>query len=148
MLFQVYVIILNLLMNLVVPFAVMGVLNYMVYLALRRTTSVTTKIRRSLSSALITATTAARMTACNSVDRGNNAVDATEAAANTGGQLRRSGEHTLRKREVRITRTSVALTLMFLICHAPRFIPNITEIVCGHRNLPKVLTENLHMALT
>ena len=48
---------------------------------------------------------------------------------NGNGIIRRSCENTLRRREARITRASIAITVMFVVCHAPRCIPNLMELL-------------------
>ena len=55
---------------------------------------------------------------------------------NDNNQLRsHGGGGTVRKREARITKASIGITLMFLICHAPRVLPNLNEII-GDENKP------------
>ena len=74
-------------MNLIIPTLVLGVLNCLVYRALKNSTT-------------------------------------------TGNQLRRSGrgEEAMRKRDIRLTRIAIVIVGVFIICHLPRFIPNIVEI--------------------
>jgi len=45
-------------------------------------------------------------------------------------QLRRTGggAEALRKRDVRLTRIAIVIVGIFITCHLPRFIPNITEL--------------------
>ena len=45
------------------------------------------------------------------------------------------GGGTVRKREARITKASIGITVMYLICHTPRVIPNLYE-TAGIENLP------------
>ena len=42
----------------------------------------------------------------------------------------------MRRRELRLTRISVIIVFIFIICHVPRSIPNIAEFVLG--KLPRV----------
>ena len=48
------------------------------------------------------------------------------------------GENIVRKREARITKASIAITLMFVICHTPRIIPNVMEVALEQDAFPKV----------
>ena len=41
----------------------------------------------------------------------------------------------LRNYERRMTRTSVIITLVFLICHIPRMVPNILDLILPHGEL-------------
>ena len=41
------------------------------------------------------------------------------------------GENELKKREVRLTRISISIVLIFIICHVPRCIINILELSLG-----------------
>ena len=41
----------------------------------------------------------------------------------------------LRKYERRMTRTSIIITLAFLICHIPRMVPNILDLILPHDEL-------------
>ena len=43
----------------------------------------------------------------------------------------------LRKRDIRLTRISIVIVFVFIICHVPRMIPNITEMA-NHEFLTKV----------
>ena len=77
----------NLVVNLIIPTLVLGVLNCLVYRALRKNTFVGNKLRRS-----------------------------------------GRGEEALRKRDIRLTRISIVIVVVFIICHLPRFIPIIAEM--------------------
>ena len=35
----------------------------------------------------------------------------------------------LQRRDIRLTRISITIVVIFVACHLPRFIPNVTEIV-------------------
>ena len=50
------------------------------------------------------------------------------------------GENILRKREARITKASIAITIMFVICHTPRVVPNVMEVALEQDAFPKVST--------
>ena len=41
----------------------------------------------------------------------------------------------LRNYERRMTRTSIIITLAFLICHIPRIVPNILDLILPHNEL-------------
>ena len=43
------------------------------------------------------------------------------------------GENSLRKMESRITKASIGITIVYLICHTPRAITNLSEIL-EHKN--------------
>ena len=45
-------------------------------------------------------------------------------------------ENALRKRDIRLTRISIIIVIIFMTCHIPRFIMNFIELVYG--NLSKV----------
>ena len=45
-------------------------------------------------------------------------------------------ENALRKRDIRLTRISIIIVVIFMICHIPRFIMNFIELAYG--NLSKV----------
>ena len=55
--------------------------------------------------------------------------------ASSANQLRRNaggaggaGAEALRKRDVRLTRIAIVIVGVFITCHLPRFIPNISEL--------------------
>ena len=52
------------------------------------------------------------------------------------------GENIVRKREARITKASIAITIMFVICHTPRVIPNVMEVALERDAFPKVINYN------
>ena len=45
-------------------------------------------------------------------------------------------ENALRKRDIRLTRISIIIVVIFMVCHIPRFIMNFIELAYG--NLSKV----------
>ena len=47
-------------------------------------------------------------------------------------------ENALRKRDIRLTRISIIIVVIFMICHIPRFIMNFIELAYGNPNLSKV----------
>ena len=92
---QVYINYVNLAVNLFIPTIVLGVLNCLVYRALKNSTA-------------------------------------------AGNQLRRSGrgEEAMRKRDIRLTRIAIVIVGVFIACHLPRFVPNISEMLV--ESLPDV----------
>ena len=62
---------------------------------------------------------------------------------NENNQLRsHGGGETVRKRETRITKASIGITLMYLVCHTPRVIPNLNEIIANENEaMPSVSIE-------
>ena len=52
------------------------------------------------------------------------------SASINGGQV-----SPLQKYEHRMTRTSVIITLAFLICHIPRIVPNLLDLILPHDEL-------------
>ena len=40
-------------------------------------------------------------------------------------------KNALRKRDIRLTRISIIIVVIFMVCHIPRFIMNIIEMVYG-----------------
>ena len=53
---------------------------------------------------------------------------------NRGGE---NSEEALRKRDIRLTRVAIIIVCIFIICHLPRFIPNVVEMFLSQ--LPEVL---------
>ena len=55
----------------------------------------------------------------------------------------------LRNYERRMTRTSIIITLAFLICHIPRMVPNILDLILPHDELVcKIIQNDLLMRIT
>ena len=48
-------------------------------------------------------------------------------------------KNALRKRDIRLTRISIIIVVIFMVCHIPRFIMNVIEMVYG--DLSKVRSE-------
>ena len=46
-----------------------------------------------------------------------------------GLRIHYKGNNSLRKIEYRITKASIGITIMYLICHTPRVITNLSEIL-------------------
>ena len=57
---------------------------------------------------------------------------------NEGLRIHNGGESLVRKRETRITKASIGITVMFLICNTPRVIPNLVEVLMDQNAFPKV----------
>lgn len=68
------------------------------------------------------------------------AMSRSKKSCENGPKLRRSTENTLRKREMRITNASIVIVIIFVICHSPRFLPNVIELFLKQQEFPKVLT--------
>ena len=49
--------------------------------------------------------------------------------------LPRTSHDSLRRREVRLARVSMAIVLLYLVCHTPKLVPSLCEILYGD---PKV----------
>ena len=45
----------------------------------------------------------------------------------------------LKKYERRMTRTSIIITLAFLICHIPRIVPNLMDLILPYDELVSIL---------
>jgi hypothetical protein len=45
--------------------------------------------------------------------------------------MRRTGHETLRRREVRLARVSLGIVLLYMVCHSPKLVPTVCEIVYG-----------------
>ena len=43
----------------------------------------------------------------------------------------RTGHDSLRKRELRLARVSMMIVLIFMVCHSPKIVPTVCEIVHG-----------------
>jgi hypothetical protein len=63
-----------------------------------------------------------------------------EGINNFEGLRSHGGENIVRKREARITKASIAITIMFVFCHTPRVIPNLFEVLGDPSTFPKVTT--------
>jgi hypothetical protein len=50
----------------------------------------------------------------------------------------------IRKREVRITRACIAITLMFVVCNTPRCVPNLMEIFMKPEDFPHVSSPHIN----
>ena len=46
-----------------------------------------------------------------------------------GLRIHYKGNNTLRKIEIRITKASIGITIMYLFCHTPRVITNLTRTI-------------------
>jgi hypothetical protein len=57
-----------------------------------------------------------------------------------GAQQALNQEEAMRERNTRFTRIAIAIVVVFVICHVPRFIPNIAELLMI--NLPEVTFES------
>jgi hypothetical protein len=71
----------------------------------------------------------------------NNSLPNTEGISNgnEGLRIHNGGESLVRKREARITKASIGITIMFLICNTPRVIPNLVEVLMDQNAFPKVI---------
>ena len=52
----------------------------------------------------------------------------------------------LRKRDVRLTRISIIIVIVFILCHFPRIIPNVAEmaeVVMNKVNFLRIIDSNL-----
>ena len=49
----------------------------------------------------------------------------------------------LKKYERRMTRTSIIITLAFLICHIPRLVPNLLDLILPYDELVCILLIHL-----
>lgn len=45
-------------------------------------------------------------------------------------------ENALRKRDIRMTRISIVIVVVFVVCHVPRFVPNVSELILGKLTKP------------
>ena len=43
--------------------------------------------------------------------------------------LRRTGHKSLRRRELRLARVSLGIVLLYMLCHSPKLLPTVCEIV-------------------
>ena len=43
--------------------------------------------------------------------------------------LRRTGHRSLRRRELRLARVSMGIVLLYMVCHSPKLVPTVCEIV-------------------
>lgn len=47
-----------------------------------------------------------------------------------------NAENALRKRDIRMTRISIVIVVVFVVCHVPRFVPNVSELILGKLTKP------------
>ena len=149
----------NLIFNMLLPFVTMGVMNYLIYQAM-------SKSRRQQQAPPATRASVRGRGGANQINAHapflrrsvsnrrqsslltrSSSTSASVATANPGSSdpnLRRSCESVLRKRETRITRASIAITVMFVVCHLPRCIPNIMEIFLSSEDSPRVRVKGFH----
>ena len=52
--------------------------------------------------------------------------------------MRRTGHETLRKRELRLARVSLGIVLLYMVCHSPKLVPTMCEIVYGDAKVGKL----------
>ena len=45
--------------------------------------------------------------------------------------MRRTGHEALRRRELRLARVSLGIVLLYMVCHSPKLVPTVCEIVFG-----------------
>ncbi|XP_059096177.1 G-protein coupled receptor daf-37-like isoform X2 [Tigriopus californicus] len=138
---MVYVNSMNLVVNMIIPFLTMGIMNYIIYRAMNHSHNLTrASITTFRSSSTSTLGGAHRINAHQPEQRrptlqrrASSLLLRNFGSSRNSDQpqqnLRRSCENVLRKREARITRASIAITIMFVICHVPRCIPNVMEIL-------------------
>ena len=43
--------------------------------------------------------------------------------------VRRTGDETLRRRELRLARVSLCIVLLYMVCHSPKLVPTVCEIL-------------------
>ena len=43
--------------------------------------------------------------------------------------LRRTGHESLRRRELRLARVSLGIVVLYMLCHSPKLLPTVCEIV-------------------
>jgi hypothetical protein len=51
--------------------------------------------------------------------------------------MRRTGHETLRKQELRLARVSLGIVLLYMVCHSPKLVPTLCEIVYGDAKVGK-----------
>ena len=47
----------------------------------------------------------------------------------------RTGHDSLRRRELRLARVSMSIVILYMVCHAPKLLPSLLELIHGD---PKV----------
>ena len=45
--------------------------------------------------------------------------------------MRRTGHEALRRRELRLARVSLGIVLLYMVCHSPKLVPTVCELVVG-----------------
>ena len=52
--------------------------------------------------------------------------------------MRRTAHETLRKRELRLARVSLGIVLLYIVCHSPKLVPTMCEIIYGDPKVGKL----------
>ena len=103
---------LNLLVTQIGPICVLSILNCMVYKELKRSTTLQQQNNQT-TNFLVTS---------------QNIHNQNGIAGPTPSIVTQSGVEALTKRNIRLTRISIVIVMVFIICHVPRMIPNIAEM--------------------
>jgi len=61
--------------------------------------------------------------------------------------IRRTGHDTLRRRELRLARVSMLIVLIYMICHTPKLIPTMCELIYGNAKVIPFFIEISHLLL-
>ena len=48
-----------------------------------------------------------------------------------------------RKRDARFTRAAIFMVVAFVVCHGPRIIPNVLELVMDHEDFLQCIVSNV-----
>ena len=62
--------------------------------------------------------------------------------------LPRTSHDSLRRREVRLARVSMAIVLLYLVCHTPKLVPSLCEILYGDPKVGAVIIQALVTSLS
>ena len=163
--FQLYVNSMTLIFNTLLPLITLTTLNYLTYKALKRSVTLSKGAQqnqginnrhdllaqRNSDSQYVRRIVSfyknsSRETEKNPQDPEKNPQDSeiriqenpTNPKSHQEGLRSHGGENLIRKREARITKASIGITVMFVVCHTPRVIPNLFEVLVDPSTFPKV----------
>lgn len=138
---QLYVNSMSLIFNTLLPLLTLTILNYMTYQAIQKSIQLQA-VASQVVTRTVDETSEFLKTPCrrfSSRQRSSvSVVNKINIQKLDGLRSHGSSENTVRKIEARITKASIGITIMFLICHTPRVIPNLFEVLVDQSTFPKV----------
>lgn len=126
----------SLIFNTVLPLLTLTILNYLTYQAIQKSLQLANN--PPSNNAEIPDQNLRRIFSLKSMSRKTSTVTINSTNPQDGLRIHLNGENLIRKREARITKASIGITIMFLICHTPRVIPNLFEFLVDPNSFPGV----------